>query len=81
MRAVLCAALVQAETETHSGTSLAMTLVADEGAKPSPRPTCRRQASIDSLCNKLLPQHFMSIHISHSESYESAYTSHGVEDN
>ena len=44
---------MQSGTETYSGTSLAMTLVADEGAKPSPRPTCRPQASINSLCIKL----------------------------
>lgn len=78
---MLCTALVQSRTETHSGTSLAMTLVADEGAKPSPRPTCRRQASINnSLCIMLLPQHFTSMHISQSGSFESASTSHGVKD-
>ena len=27
-------------TDTYSGTSLAMTLVADDGARPSPSPTC-----------------------------------------
>ena len=29
--------------DAYSGTSLAMTLVADEGAKPSPSPTCMVQ--------------------------------------
>lgn len=41
----------------HSGISLAMTFVAEDGASPSPRPTCsipalsHTSASLDGLCS------------------------------